>query len=489
MKKLLYIIILIILIASLLGCTKSNNNNHESSTISPEFTKTTAVTNESVMITTEIQPVGSGSVTVNPSFTEYQKGSTVNLIARANNNMVFDRWSGDAIDTTPSIYVTLDTNKKVTANFIPLYNLSIEVSPPDAGSVTPSSGQFREGETVSLIINAGKDMVFDHWSGDIAGLDAATSILMDSNKQVIANFKALRTLSVNVSPLDAGSVTPSSGQFRDGETVSLTANPHTGFVFKYWSGDVSNTRDTINLLMDSNKNVVAVFQEAIPPGEVSDVVTNIGREKVNLSWQEPLDADFANVEVTYDGLDLPFIIDKGTTKIEITELTGQKQYNFSIRTVDILGNKSAGILVNATPLIYPDIWGKQFNFGNKFLYRWTGHNGYIDVLLDKVEVDSNGFMKLIITYQAIVIPYNALYKESDIGNTNMYLTDELNNRYDFVDIGGAAASYTVFYNSTAVSGWFTFPPEQNNTRIFFFHDGDLGVTSPEIVLENGIPFP
>ena len=441
---------------------------------------------KSYYLSIEINPPDSGVIA--PESGQYKEGQTIQLTADAEKDMIFDHWSGDVSGLDIYTSIIIDADKKVIANFVPLRTLSVEVLPAGAGSVTPSPGQYKDGDTVSLIANAVNGMVFDHWSGDISGSDAATRVLMNSNKKVIANFKALRTLSIEVSPAGAGLVTPSPGQYKDGETVSLVANPNEGYGFKYWSGDISDTSNNIYLVMDSNKQIIAVFQEVSPPEEVSNVFANPGWKKVGLSWQEPKDVDFAGIEITYEGLASPIIINKGITTIDITELVGNKQYTFTIRTVDNLGNKSAGVLVEATPLDHPDIWGKRFIFNGMVLFRWTGQSGYIDVCLDSVEVDSDGYMKFNITWKATVnIPGYTLWKESDVGNTNMYLTDEFNNRYDFVNIGGAAAAYITYTNNSRFPGWFTFPPAINNARTFFFHDGDLGVVSPPIILDDGIP--
>ena len=56
-----------------------------------------------------------------------------------------------------------------------------------------------------------------------------------------------------------GTVTPGSGDYEAGTTVTLTAVPDTGAAFDHWSGDATGTDRTINILMDRNKEVTAHF--------------------------------------------------------------------------------------------------------------------------------------------------------------------------------------------------------------------------------------
>lgn len=68
----------------------------------------------------------------------------------------------------------------------------------------------------------------------------------------------------------------------------------------------------------------------------------------------------------------------------------------------------------------------------------------------------------------------SIYKNSDANNFNMYITDNLGNRYDHVDTGGAAATLVYFYpwGPTSADGWFMFPAKRTGATIFAFHDDD-----------------
>lgn len=75
-------------------------------------------------------------------------------------------------------------------------------------------------------------------------------------------------LSTSVSPSSSGSITPGSGSYKDGSTVTLTAQPASGYVFDHWAGDASGTSPTTTITMNSDKSVTAYFTYS-PPDTVS----------------------------------------------------------------------------------------------------------------------------------------------------------------------------------------------------------------------------
>jgi hypothetical protein len=69
------------------------------------------------------------------------------------------------------------------------------------------------------------------------------------------------TLTTKVTPAGAGSTDPDGGDFQRGSVVSMRAIPDVGWVFHQWEGDLAGSDQTIDLLMDSDKSVTAVFTD------------------------------------------------------------------------------------------------------------------------------------------------------------------------------------------------------------------------------------
>ncbi|MCV9386022.1 cellulase family glycosylhydrolase [Reichenbachiella ulvae] len=66
---------------------------------------------------------------------------------------------------------------------------------------------------------------------------------------------------LSVTTSGSGSVSPSSGTYPSGGTVTLTASPDAGWVFSGWTGDLSGNTNPATVSMNSDKNITAVFVE------------------------------------------------------------------------------------------------------------------------------------------------------------------------------------------------------------------------------------
>jgi len=134
-----------------------------------------------------INPAGSGSVS--PIHGYYSEGAQVTLTATPASSYEFVSWSGDASGTSPTVTITMNSNKDVTANFrVIQYTLATSVSPPEGGSISPSSGSYDGGSSFTLAATPSSGYEFVSWSGDACGTSPTATITMDSNKNVIANF-------------------------------------------------------------------------------------------------------------------------------------------------------------------------------------------------------------------------------------------------------------------------------------------------------------
>lgn len=119
---------------------------------------------------------------------------------------------------------------------------------------------------------------------------------------------------------------------------------------------------------------------------------------------------------------------------------------------------------------------------------------WVELCVNSVEVLEDGQMMFRISWGARIgegvltpegLPATALQKPSDIGNRNMYVTDNLGNRYDFTDLGEAANEDTIIRKDENVQGWFLFPPPQPDAKLFTFHDDDNFWAIAGVSLEQG----
>jgi uncharacterized repeat protein (TIGR02543 family) len=67
------------------------------------------------------------------------------------------------------------------------------------------------------------------------------------------------TLQVNIVGSGSVSKDPDQDLYPEGQAVTLTATPATGWTFAGWSGDLSGTVNPAVITMDGNKSVTATF--------------------------------------------------------------------------------------------------------------------------------------------------------------------------------------------------------------------------------------
>lgn len=89
-----------------------------------------------------------------------------------------------------------------------------------------------------------------------------------------------KQLTVNVTPEVGGSVTPTSGTYAMSSTVKLTATPSAEYIFKEWTGAYSGTNNPVNVLMDADKSVTAVFEKRDYPLSLTVVGSGTVKEEV-----------------------------------------------------------------------------------------------------------------------------------------------------------------------------------------------------------------
>ncbi len=71
------------------------------------------------------------------------------------------------------------------------------------------------------------------------------------------------TLTATVNDPAWGSVSPTNGSYPIGDSIQVTATPATYFFFFHWSGDASGTSNPLNVLLNSNVTLQAVFAEMV----------------------------------------------------------------------------------------------------------------------------------------------------------------------------------------------------------------------------------
>jgi uncharacterized repeat protein (TIGR02543 family) len=198
-----------------------------------------------------------GSVIKNPNASTYNGGDSVELTATPDPGYEFSSWSGDLIGTDNPITVIMNSNKNITANFTATYSLSV-IALNGTVLKNPATETYSEGDAVEITVTPDSGYEFSSWSGDATGTDNPLTVIMNSNKNITANFIA--KYSLNIMAVD-GTVlkNPDTETYNEGDSVELTATPDSGYEFTSWSGDATGTDNPLTVIMNSNKNITANF--------------------------------------------------------------------------------------------------------------------------------------------------------------------------------------------------------------------------------------
>jgi len=146
----------------------------------------------------------------------------------------------------------------------PIYTLSTNVNPSEAGLVNPPSGEYDEGTEVELMATPNEHWIFNGWQGDHSGSENPATITMNSDKNITALFIE-REYPLTIEIIGEGTVSEEVIQAKTedypfGTVVQLTANPTEGWGFVGWEGDLDGNENPKTITIDEDKSVTAVFE-------------------------------------------------------------------------------------------------------------------------------------------------------------------------------------------------------------------------------------
>lgn len=181
---------------------------------------------------------------------------------------------------------------------IPPVNYTLTTATSGLGSLAlnPAGGTYVSGTVVTITATADSGNQFSSWSGDLSGSANPTTLTMDANKSITANFTALPTYTLVTTTNGNGSVTssPSGGTYVSGTVITLSAVPNTGYQFSNWTGDLSGTSNPATITMNSNKNITATFT-AIP----AHIITNLSAKDATNAADWSIQANLQQGDVMY----------------------------------------------------------------------------------------------------------------------------------------------------------------------------------------------
>jgi hypothetical protein len=132
---------------------------------------------------------GEGIVIITPNQDKYKDGTKVRLEAVPDTGWNFTQWKGDLTGVKNPTELVMDSDKSVTAVFgQDLYFLMVEEEGNGSVTWSPQQDNYTYGTQVKLTATPEEGWVFSHWEGDLYGSENPITIIMDSEKSVMAVF-------------------------------------------------------------------------------------------------------------------------------------------------------------------------------------------------------------------------------------------------------------------------------------------------------------
>ncbi|GAI24968.1 unnamed protein product, partial [marine sediment metagenome] len=256
-------ITIILIIAILIPAVNSQyKTNYNESSIGSPIPKSSEGPNLCHYVI-DINIVGEGSVSLDPPNNWYTPGTEVELTANPDSGWSFSHWSDDLTGSNNPEYITMDSDKTVTAHFTEdQYTLTINIDGNGAVIKDPDQTTYTHGTVVELTANPDSGWSLSHWSDDLTGSNNPEYITMDSDKTVTAHFTEDQyTLTINIDGNGAVIKDPDQTTYTHGTVVELTANPDSGWSLSHWSDDLTGSNNPEYITMDSDKTVTAHFTE------------------------------------------------------------------------------------------------------------------------------------------------------------------------------------------------------------------------------------
>ncbi|MEF8873744.1 MAG: GLUG motif-containing protein, partial [Candidatus Thermoplasmatota archaeon] len=121
---------------------------------------------------------------------------------------------------------------------------------------------YENGTTLNITAIPDEGYHFVEWTGDHNGSEEQINITIAENMELTAHFET-KMYNLTVGTVGEGSVDvdPDKDEYEHGEEVNLTAVPAEDWYFAEWTGDYIGEEDDLNITIDGDKNITAVFEE------------------------------------------------------------------------------------------------------------------------------------------------------------------------------------------------------------------------------------
>ena len=306
-----------------------------------------------VTLTTQISPVGAGSVLINgasQSSIQVDQGTQVRLEAQvARQEYEFDHWedaAGQSLGNTSQLSYVVSNDQTITAIFKKKeYVLKAVSSDLTLGTVNPATLTVKAGGEARFTATAKENAIFKGWKEKGTGEERYTPVLHLTNIQGSSEWVAvfepkpeeMRTLTVKVEPEHVGKVLL-NGENQSSITVKKRTHVRLkaevvdqNYEFRGWktAGEVSlGKQNPFDYPVDETETVIAVFVKKASAPQVGPVEINFGQREALLTWAAGSATSW--IVKVYQGEQVVFDQEIQTPQLVLVGLKPGENYRYEI---------------------------------------------------------------------------------------------------------------------------------------------------------------
>lgn len=134
----------------------------------------------------------------------------------------------------------------------------LKANPIIGGSFNYENQIIENGQIVDLLAIPSNDYYFENWDGDLKGTENPVSLEMNSDKNIIGNFKII--------PFKRNIIVVGEGSYKQqvkGNTIEFIALPSNRSAFDSWSGDLSSTNPSLKVNLDKDYTITLNFKRKV----------------------------------------------------------------------------------------------------------------------------------------------------------------------------------------------------------------------------------
>lgn len=219
------------------------------------------------LIKTQVTPEGTGVVEGGGT---YDYGSTIHLMARANQGCYFITWTDGVIGNPRSVFV--EGNATYTAEFGRYEYEITTAATPEAGGTVEGSGTYYYGDTAILVATPNTDYMFLCWSDGVASNPRMAKVTNNATYTALFHMTGTPNYTINVVPNDPSlGATTGSGEYPQGSIIQISARAFSGCRFTSWNdGNTDNPRDitvTQDMAFIANFEVCPTYAITVESGD------------------------------------------------------------------------------------------------------------------------------------------------------------------------------------------------------------------------------